>query len=204
MGRRSRLGRRLSRMADRLRHKFSRARLQPSTESLEASANGAPTFRALPVDDLLERISELEATYLLNIKLWGYPQLRKARYWDRRKIWVVIDQLGQAEEALSYHMREAEAAFRALSARPPPKPRSLFHEASLQLPVLDAKTKERPAAIASEGISSSESSSLIIDPAALPRASASKFLTSYYLSLSEIRDSLKRWRAELKAIADHV
>jgi hypothetical protein len=53
---------------------------------VEACANGAPTLGALPVEDLLERISELEATYHLNIKLWGYPQLRKARYWDRRKI----------------------------------------------------------------------------------------------------------------------
>lgn len=102
--------------------------------------------------------------------------------------------MGQAEEALSYHMREAESAFRALSARSPPKPRSLFHEASLQLPGAYPKEKQAP----------SEPSSLPTDATALPRASASKFLTGYYLSLSEIRDSLKQWRAELKMMADQV
>jgi hypothetical protein len=114
---------------------------------------------------------------------------------------VVIDQMGQAEEALSFHMREAEAAFRALSGRSPPQPRSLFHEASLQLPGAYPKPKEKPTAEAS---GSGSGSSLPADPNALPRASASKFLTSYYLSLGEIRDNLKRWRAELKAMADQV
>lgn len=71
---------------------FSRIRQHPIPEPLlEARvlrADSAPTpgFRALPVEDLLERISELEATYHFNVKLWAYPQLRKSRYWDRRKI----------------------------------------------------------------------------------------------------------------------
>lgn len=186
---------------------------------MEKCVNAASKFRALPVDDLLERISELEATYHLNIRLWRYPQLRKPRYWDRHKICefrprrqvvrltpgVVIDHMGQAEEALSCHMREAEAAFRALSGRSPPKPRSLFNEGSLRLPPPYPKPRAKPATIASDGgASSSGSSSQTADPTALPRASATKFLTNYYLSLSEIRDSLKRWRAELKAIANNV
>lgn len=55
---------------------------------LEARVDSAsrPGLGSLPVEDLLERISELEATYHLTMKLWAYPQLRKSRYWDRRKI----------------------------------------------------------------------------------------------------------------------
>ncbi|BEI93936.1 uncharacterized protein CcaverHIS019_0603950 [Cutaneotrichosporon cavernicola] len=204
---RGRLRRRLGRMKDRVLYRFSSARQDTIAEPfLEACATSASTgFRALLVEDLLERISELEATYHLNIKLWGYPQLRKTRYWDRRKIWVVIDQMSQAEEALSYHIREAEAAFRALSGRSPPKPRSLLNDASLQLPGAHLKTKEKLETTPPEASGSGPGfNSLPADPNAIPRASATKFLTSYYLSLSEIRESLKRWRAELKAVADEV
>lgn len=92
-------------------------------------------------------------------------------------------------------MREAELAFRALSARSPPKPQSLLHEASLQQPGAYPKERASPP---------EPSGSFPADPMTLPRASATKFLTSYYLSLSEIRDSLKKWHAELKMIADQV
>lgn len=55
---------------------------------LEVRAASAPTprFRALPVEDLLERISELEAAYHLNVKLWMDSQLPTLGYWDRRQI----------------------------------------------------------------------------------------------------------------------
>ncbi|GMK54218.1 hypothetical protein CspeluHIS016_0108040 [Cutaneotrichosporon spelunceum] len=153
--------------------------------------DGAPTgFDALLVQDLLERVSELEATYHLNSKLWGYPQLRKTRYWDRGKIWVVIDQM--------CHIREAEAAFRALSGRSPPKARSLLNDASLRLSAWNLKSHDKLATAPPEASGSGSGlSSLPVEPHALPRASATKFLTSYYLSLSQIRDSLKQWRTEL-------
>ncbi|WOO82816.1 uncharacterized protein LOC62_04G006302 [Vanrija pseudolonga] len=173
-------------------------------------APGSPPGYAigvLPDEAFFEKVATYEEEYR-NVKVfWSIPEFQNPQLWDRGKLcgweWGLAQgyadcgqqtsELGSVLSTLDWHKDAVETALKTLARYQPDSP-------SWSVSSSTTDTASFPGSYPWPD----EEEEYAPEPEPHVRAAVTDYLNAHYVALSELRDDVSRWQAELLAVVDKV